>query len=157
MVQIKYRLIMKRTGIMLALAVLLSAQTSQAGNDRYPEMAFEETTHNFRQFDREHAVQTCWFRFKNTGKSELVITSASGTCSCTKAEAPSYPVLPGDTDSIKVTFNGTDIRPGVIRKTVILTSNIKEKTAYLYITGEMVEKLEDDSAPKDADKDKMSK
>ncbi len=147
---------MKHTRVMLALAVLLSAQTAQAGKDEYPEMTFEETTHSFKRFDKEHAVQTCWFKFRNTGKSELMITSANGTCSCTKAEAPAYPVLPGETDSIKVTFNGTDIRPGVIRKTVILTSNIKEKTAYLYITGELVEKLDDERVQNDGDKDKVS-
>ncbi|MCQ2057652.1 MAG: DUF1573 domain-containing protein [Bacteroidaceae bacterium] len=132
---------MKHSGIILAVAAMLAFQVSQAKDDEYPAITFEESTHNFGLFDREHETQTYWFKFKNTGKSELVITSASGTCSCTKAEAPKFPVMPGETDSIKVTFNGAGIRPGVIRKTVIVTSNTKEKTAYLYITGELVEQL----------------
>lgn len=148
---------MKIPRLLLAAALFLPVRHSFAQEVEYPSITFEKTTHNFGLFDREHPIQTCWFKFKNTGKSELVILSAEGTCSCTKAEASEKPVLPGQTDSIKVTFNGTGLRPGVIRKTVIVTSNTKEKTAYIYITGELVEQLVEERLQKSADGSKDSK
>lgn len=144
---------MKRSAILLAVAALIPFQTLQAKDEDYPSITFEKSTHNFGLFDREHEIQTCWFRFRNSGQSELVITSANGSCGCTKAEAPVYPILPGAVDSIKVTFNGSGIRPGVIRKTVIVKSNTKEKTAYLYITGELAEQLVRERLQPDGDPD----
>jgi hypothetical protein len=49
--------------------------------------------------------------------------------------------MPGMKDSIKVTYNGSTRRVGKMRKTISLTTNCKVNSAYLYITGEMVEEL----------------
>ena len=49
--------------------------------------------------------------------------------------------MPGMKDSIKVSYKGSTRRVGKMRKTIALTTNCKVNSAYLYITGEMVDEL----------------
>lgn len=136
---------------MLAMSFGLQTRaqdTESETSGKYPAITFEKTTHNFGLFDKEHGKQVCWFKFTNTGDKELVILSATASCGCTDPEVPEQAIMPGMSDSIKVTYSGATNRPGVFRKTIMLKTNTKEKTAYLYITGEMVEKLVADRVKK---------
>ena len=132
--------------LMLALSFTLSLpvmgqDADQSADEKYPEITFTETTHDFGLFDREHGDKVCWFVFKNTGNKELLILSANSTCGCTVPEYPKTAILPGMTDSIKVTYSGSTKRVGTMKKTISLTTNCKINTTYLYIMGEMVEEL----------------
>ena len=133
------------TTVLLALAAALpiwAADGNMTQNEeKYPEIVFQKTTHDFGLFDRAHGDQTCWFVFTNTGDKELFILSATSTCGCTVPEYPKTAIMPGMKDSIKVTYGGSTRRVGKIKKTVMLTTNCKVNSAYLYITGEMVEEL----------------
>lgn len=151
---------MKKTGISLLLtfaAFLLPVNVFAGEKDAEeskPQITFEKTSHNFGLFDVEHGNQVCWFKFTNTGDKELVILSATASCGCTEPTYPQTPILPGQSDSIKVEYNGATRRPGVFRKTIIIMTNTPEKSAYLYITGEMVEKLVEERLQKpEADKE----
>ncbi|MBR4843067.1 MAG: DUF1573 domain-containing protein [Bacteroidaceae bacterium] len=125
-----------------------SAQDSKQSDDDYPEMTFVEKTHNFGIFDIEHGDKECWFVFTNTGKKDLMILSAQATCGCTEPIFPKTPIPPGATDSIKVTYKGSTRRPGVFKKTISLRTNAKIDSDYLYIMGEMVEKVVEERLPK---------
>lgn len=123
--------------VMLGLAVLADAQSTKG-----PVLTFEETDHNFGFFDVKHANQSCYFRFTNTGDENLVITNAFASCNCTVPEYPKYEIAPGQTDSIKVCYDGTNKRPGVFRKTITIDYNGRkadESMARVTITGEMTE------------------
>ncbi len=137
--------LIKSLPVMLALVSLMPgkaiAQAVEKKQSDGPEMTFGETTHNFGLFDKEHGVQTCYFVYENTGKKNLQILSVMGSCGCTVPTYTKTEILPGAKDSIKVTYDGTDKRPGVFRKYVVVKTNGTPETAYLYITGEMVEKL----------------
>lgn len=134
-----FKLFVLLPAVLLAMPVM--AQKDTIDNEKYPEITFEKTTHDFGLFDRAHGDKVCWFKFTNTGKSELMIVSAASTCGCTVPEFPRMAILPGQTDSIKVTYNGSTKRVGKMRKTISLTTNCKINSTYLYITGEMVEEL----------------
>lgn len=76
------------------------------------------------------------FKFKNTGKNPLSITSARGSCGCTVPSYPKEPIAPGATGEIKVTYDINRI--GAFTKTVTLTTNAVEadqKTVKLMIKG----------------------
>lgn len=108
-----------------------------------PELTFEETDFNFGFFDQDHAKLTHYFKFTNTGDENLIITNAYATCNCTVPEYPKYEIEPGQTDSIKVNYDGTTKRPGVFRKIVTLDYNAKKAEnafARVTITGEMTDK-----------------
>ena len=110
-------------------------------DEKYPEITFEKTTHDFGLFDKAHGDKTCWFVFTNTGNKELLILSATASCGCTEPEYPKTAIMPGMKDSIKVSYKGSTRRVGKMRKTIALTTNCKVNSAYLYITGEMVDEL----------------
>jgi hypothetical protein len=62
------------------------------------------------------------FKFKNTGKSNLVIRNSKASCGCTTVEPSGKVIKPGATGVIKVVFD-TDGRSGPQSKTVTLTLN----------------------------------
>jgi len=139
-----------------AISLPAMAQDSTS-TEKYAEMTFQSTTHNFGLFDVAHGDQTCWFVFTNTGNKELLILSATSSCGCTVPEYPKTAIMPGMKDSIKVTYNGTTKRPGTFRKTVALVTNAKINSAYLYITGEMVEQLVEERVAKPAQTEQAAK
>ncbi|MCQ2066937.1 MAG: DUF1573 domain-containing protein [Bacteroidaceae bacterium] len=135
---------MKRKLAMLATALCCAATIlAQAEQTKGPVLKFEKTDNNFGIFDQEHAKQTCYFRFTNTGDENLVITDVYTSCNCTVPEYPKHEIAPGATDSIMVSYDGTGKRPGVFRK--IITVNYNGRTAddsyaRVTITGEMADK-----------------
>lgn len=88
----------------------------------YPSIEFDKTNHDFGQINDGDIVETT-FSFKNTGKSDLVISNASGSCGCTVPDYPrDVPIKPGESSTIKVKFDSSN-KPGMQRKTVTLTTN----------------------------------
>ena len=71
------------------------------------------------------------------GKKRLMIEKVEGSCGCTVAEWPRYPVEPGENAEIKVTFNSLGKR-GVQDKTVTVTANTEPAQTFLKIKGTVV-------------------
>jgi hypothetical protein len=61
------------------------------------------------------------FRFKNTGKINLVIKEVSATCGCTIPEKPEKPIAPGEVGVIKAKFDGSG--EGEVRKSIFVSAN----------------------------------
>ncbi|MFN0201796.1 MAG: DUF1573 domain-containing protein [Bacteroidia bacterium] len=62
------------------------------------------------------------YKFTNTGKSDLVLEYAKGSCGCTVAELKEKVVKPGQTSEINATFDSTG-RVGENVKTISVKSN----------------------------------
>lgn len=73
------------------------------------------------------------FKFKNTGKSPLIITNATAGCNCTVPEWPKEPIPPGKTGIIKVKYDTT--RVGSFEKAITITSNAKTPNKVIRIKG----------------------
>lgn len=133
---------LKIFALFLFAAVAMPAWGENANEDeKYPEITFEKTTIDFGLFDKEHGDKVCWFVFTNTGQKDLMILTANSTCGCTIPEIPKNPIAPGQKDSIKVSYNGSTRRVGMMKKTIAITTNCKINSCYVYIQGEMVDKL----------------
>ena len=78
------------------------------------------------------------FKFKNVGKSPLIISNVKGSCGCTVPTKPEEPIMPGETGEIKVKYATNRIGP--FSKTVTITSNAYEPTVVLKIKGRVLEK-----------------
>ncbi|MEO5782288.1 MAG: DUF1573 domain-containing protein [Ginsengibacter sp.] len=78
------------------------------------------------------------YRFKNTGKNPLIITSAAPSCGCTVADKPEQPVKPGETGVIKVVFNSQG-RVGAADKEVRIVSNAFPAFPVLQLKGKVEE------------------
>ncbi len=65
------------------------------------------------------------FKFKNTGKSDLIIRKIKSSCGCTAASVGSKVIKPGEEGSIKAVFNSRGKR-GQQHKSITITTNIPE-------------------------------
>lgn len=100
-----------------------------------PEITFEEHNFDFGTIKEGEKV-THAFKFKNTGKADLIIGDARGNCGCTVPKYPTQPIEPGATGVIDVEFNSAG-KHGKQNKTVTLVTNTIPSTKVLTITGEV--------------------
>jgi hypothetical protein len=111
------------------------SKDSIPSDGKYPEMKFEKNQHDFGTIKQGDTVDY-EFKFENTGDADLLITNAKGSCGCTVPDYPKSAIKPGASETIKVSFNSTG-KSGVNTKSVVLTSNCKEKNKVLTITADI--------------------
>ena len=122
-------------GIMLLMAGAAKAQDAKTQNG--PEIEFEKVVHDYGDVPYNGNGE-CEFRFTNTGTEPLLVLKPKSSCGCTIPSWPQEPILPGESDVIKVTYRTN--RSGIINKTVTVTSNaIKNSTVVLHIKGRVLE------------------
>lgn len=100
-------------------------------------ISFESENHDFGKITQGEKVAYS-YKFKNVGKSPLIILNATATCGCTIPEVPKDPIKPGANGEIKVVFN-SDGKSGIQDKVITVTSNAQPGTASLHLTGEIKE------------------
>lgn len=98
-----------------------------------PVIQFTEETFDFGELEEGPQV-THEFKFKNTGKEPLTLSNVKASCGCTTPDWPKTPILPGEENVIKVTYN-TKGRVGAFNKAVTITSNAYTPTTRIYIKG----------------------
>ena len=103
------------------------------------EIKFDKTTHDFGSFSESSPKVTCEFTYKNVGDAPLIINQGVASCGCTVPEYTKTPVQPGESGSIKVTYNGTGKFPGHFKKMITVRTNGKVEMTRLYIEGDMTE------------------
>ncbi|RZL31954.1 MAG: DUF1573 domain-containing protein [Pedobacter sp.] len=101
-------------------------------------ITFERDIYDFEKIEQGEKVQHD-FKFKNTGKSPLIISNATATCGCTIPETPKEPILPGKEAVIKVVFN-SEGKMGMQDKVVTVTSNANPNVSTVHLVGEVLEK-----------------
>lgn len=90
-------------------------------NTEMPVITFEEESFDFGDISQGEKVQHV-FKFKNTGESDLIISSAVGSCGCTVPSYPKEPVKPGDEGEINVIFDSNG-KQGAQHKRVTIVAN----------------------------------
>jgi hypothetical protein len=101
-------------------------------------ITFSKTEHDFGVINEGDIVETT-FNFKNTGKSELIITNAVGSCGCTVPEWPKEPISAGESGQIKVKFNSQG-KPNKQSKTITLTTNTANGKETVLVKAEVTPK-----------------
>ena len=96
-----------------------------------PKFQFETDIHDFGKAIEGEKLSYS-FKFKNIGKTDLVIASANASCGCTVPEFPKEPVHPGKEGVITVTFN-TAGKNGFQHKTVTVVANTQPSNYVLNI------------------------
>ena len=116
---------------MKLLFTIIIALCSASGFCQQAEFSFIKSTHKFPKA-KEGEVLSHYFVFKNTGKAPLTINSYSVECSCTEVTFPSYPIAPGQTDSVRVTFNTRGKYYSQERPVILLSNARKKETTILF-------------------------
>jgi len=118
---------------------LVNNPNSATGNNdmsNLPVFKFTSEEHDFGRISEGEKVSYT-FKFKNTGKSDLIISSAKATCGCTVADYPKTPIKPGAESGISVSFN-SEGRKGIQNKTITVVANTQPNTKVLTIKAEVV-------------------
>jgi hypothetical protein len=106
---------------------------TQSIDPNAPEIAFESEVIDFGTVDYDANI-TKEFKFKNTGKTPLILSDVHPGCGCTTPESwPKEPIKPGGTGIIKVKYDTK--RVGSFEKTITVTSNAKTSSKIIRIKG----------------------
>src|SRR5665213_351428 len=93
------------SALILSLGQVSMAQdgtaTKSKNNPNAPEMTFSTMSHDYGTI-KQGDNGGCEFRFKNTGKDPLIISTARGSCGCTVPTWPKEPIMKGETSTIQV-------------------------------------------------------
>lgn len=98
-----------------------------------PRIEFEMPIYDFGTIKQGELVDFT-FKFKNTGKSPLVIKEAKATCGCTVPKPSKEPIAPGETGEIPVTFNSSG-KSDDITKTITITTNAYPNRTQVKLVG----------------------
>lgn len=102
-----------------------------------PSFEFENAIFEFGTISQGEKVSHS-FRFKNDGKSDLVINKVEGSCGCTVMKGwPKHPVRPGELGKIDVIFDSNG-KKGIQNKTISVVANTYPSTTILTLKGEVV-------------------
>ena len=101
-----------------------------------PIFTFTQENYDFGKITQGEKVSHD-FNFKNTGGSNLIISSAQGSCGCTVPQYSKTPVSPGDSGVVNVVFD-SEGKSGKVQKTVTLVSNANPNTKVLTISAEII-------------------
>tara|TARA_B100001059_G_scaffold170928_1_gene170983 strand:+ start:138 stop:584 length:447 start_codon:yes stop_codon:yes gene_type:complete len=89
---------------------------------RYAEITFDRIFHDFGIISEGEIAKTV-FTFTNTGKNDLYIVDAIGSCGCTVPKYPkNIPIKPGESGDIEVNFD-TNGRPNLQQKMIKVSAN----------------------------------
>jgi hypothetical protein len=132
---------------------LEQTQVTTNTNPNAPDIKFDKLVHDYGTVE-QHGDGRCEFTFTNEGKEPLILSNVRSSCGCTVPEWPRQPILPGQSEVIKVKYDTK--RVGVINKSVYVYSNAKESPVTLKIKGKVEaksaqtmpeKKVEDTGAP----------
>lgn len=107
------------------------ASANGSGNGSLPQIKFEEEIHDFGRITQGEKVSYA-FKFTNTGESNLIVSSAAGSCGCTVPEWPKEPILPGKEGKINVVFS-SEGKSGMQEKTITIVTNCEPATQEIRI------------------------
>ena len=110
--------------------------SDKADPDKLPKIEFEKDIHDFGKIIQGEKV-TFAFKFKNTGKSLLLISNVSTSCGCTVTDFPKEPIKPGESGKINVSFD-SEGKLGSQNKTATVFANTQPNTTVLRIQSMVV-------------------
>lgn len=84
----------------------------------------------------QNVPKTIVFEFKNTGKTDIVITNVKPTCGCTTSEYTKTPIKPGETAKVNAVYNAA--AKGAFTKTITVTTNAEEAPKSLTFKGTVI-------------------
>ncbi len=117
------------------IALSMNAQeksTATVVDPNAPVFEFESEVIDYGKIEyKADGLRT--FKFKNTGKSPLIISRIQSSCGCTTPKKPEAPIMPGETGEIDVKYATN--RVGGFSKTITVYSNATENAKRLRIKG----------------------
>ena len=112
--------------VMLAVVNLSSAQ-------QITTLKFDKVEHDFGDIDETKGEVYTSFKYENVGSKPLVIYCVNTTCGCTTPVFSREPLMPGESETIKVGFDPVN-QYGVTRKSIFIRANVEGGAVTLTIS-----------------------
>jgi hypothetical protein len=130
---------LKKIGGLSLVLLLVSTLQSFTPYDELAgaKMAWVEMEYDFGSIEQGSPVSHD-FEFTNNGEAPLVINNVKTSCGCTVPNYPKDPIMPGESEMIKVTYNAAKV--GSFNKKITVMSNADQSTYSLAIAGEVLGK-----------------
>lgn len=100
--------------------------------DNLQFIQWDKTTHEFGTIEYNIPAITN-FVLTNKHNEPLVLERVKGSCGCTVADYDRNPIAPGESTTIKVTFNAK--QDGQFNKKIMVQTNFGEEPAILNVIG----------------------
>lgn len=117
---------------------LINVPATASGNDEsasMPAIVFDKDLHDFGRITEGESISYS-FHFRNTGKSDLVISNCSASCGCTVADYPKGRIAPGAEGYVTVSFNSRG-KVGQQYQEVTVVSNAQPSRSVIKITAQV--------------------
>lgn len=118
------------------------AQSADTPAQDLGEIEFEKLSQEFGDIKQGQVVNAT-FKFKNKGKSPIILSNVQTTCGCTVPQWTRDPIAPGKTAEINATFNSSG-KMGQQNKVITVFSNAKNSQTQVSIVCNVIPA---DSAP----------
>jgi len=124
---------MKKIQLILFIGIIsfsVNAQTKEEIKKDYtgPVFEFENEVIDYGEI-AQNSDGNRVFKFKNIGKSPIIITQVKGSCGCTVPTKPEEPIMPGETGEINVKYATNRIGPFSKTVTLRVKGRVIEKPA----------------------------
>jgi hypothetical protein len=100
---------------------------TKADSTKLPVIEFISTEHDFGVINEGEKVGW-YFKFRNTGKGNLLIINASASCGCTVPEYSREPIPPGGEGTIRVVFDASGREGSQVKQLTIETNAVPSFT-----------------------------
>lgn len=110
---------------------------SKKDAEKMPVITFDNLVYDFGRVIKGEKL-TYSFKFTNTGKSNLIISSARASCGCTTVNPPQAPIKPGESGEIVVSFDSKS-QNGEVNKRVVVSANTYPVQTTLRVKATVVE------------------
>lgn len=107
----------------------------QPANPNAPVISFDKTSYDYGTMYQQGDGNT-FFVYTNNGKEPLILSRVKSSCGCTIPKWSRQPLLPGQSDTIKVKYDTKRI--GSFHKSITITSNASEPSVVLKIKGKVI-------------------
>ncbi len=114
----------------------VTAEDNNPDMGSLPVIEFNELVHDFGVIIQGEKVSYT-YKFKNTGGSDLILSSVKATCGCTVPKYDKEPIPPGGEGEIEVVFDSSG-RKGKQHKTIVVLANTQPNKIELSFTTEIV-------------------
>lgn len=112
------------------------ASMSKADLEKAPIASFASTKSDFGTINQREKANV-QFKFKNIGKTDLIIRKIRTTCGCTTVTPPNTVIKPGEESMIDAVFDA-GVRKGKQHKIItVITNDPKHSQVNLIISGEV--------------------
>jgi hypothetical protein len=110
-----------------------SGEKPATNPEDFPKFQFDKTEFDFGEIKEGQVVKHI-FKFKNVGKTPLVIQNATASCGCTVPDWTKEPIAPNAEGELRVEFNSQG-KTGQQLKTVSINANTMPSVTELTIKG----------------------